>query len=295
MNSIISTCSHFWTYQRTRFPVIILGISFIPAILSSGAVVASGFTWGFVVSSLAGSIAYLLHIRVSDEYRDISHDTIYHADRPIPSGVITLSELGYIDRFAILVLIVVAVAHGIQAIIVASVMLSYSHVAKHEFFFGERLRKHFFLYNGVNLVQMLLLQVFIYTLVKGIFDMTPLIFYHFCFTSLGTLIFEFLRKVKTPGSDGTGQDTYTWYLGFGRSLVIYVFLMTACVLTWGFLMGQVGWRWDALTVPLMVGIILTYLTIPIHWKKQEERSSGLMQLTFVILYAVCNVLIFASV
>lgn len=296
MTFFISFFKRLYVYQRERFPVVILSISLLPAILSSGAVVGGVVSVTFVIWALVVSVMYLLHIRIADEYRDFVHDSIHHTDRPLQRGLITLDELRYVDWCVLGVFGSVAVWLGGGFMWWGGIMIAYSWFARYEFFLGQKLRQHFFLYNAVNLLQMLLLQVGIYLIAGAQMSAVPLLLgLHFLFTTIGTIVFEFLRKVTPPGHDGTGADTYTWFVGFSWSLMVYalfavlqmgVFLLIGTHLAVLSLV-YVGWL-IVVAVPMLVSLGIAY-------RRPTERVTQLLQLVYMVMYAGCNILIFCSI
>jgi 4-hydroxybenzoate polyprenyltransferase len=295
MSTLITTTKNFYLYQKERFPIVVLGLSFLPAILSSGAVVAQGASITFVLIALIVSIAYLLHVRIIDEFRDYDHDLKHHKQRPISTGVISLKELKFIDLLTVIAVPLASLYSSMDALVIAVVMLLYSYFARKEFFLGLQFRKHFYLYNAVNLVQMLLLQILVYTLANPSFSFTALVTVHFLFTATGTIIFEFLRKVKSPGDDGTGKDTYTWFLGLDNALLIYAVFATMNILLFikaMFLTETSITYWIPLSVALVVG---TCSTLLINKLRKEEKTNQLMQLAFMLMYGAFNVLLFLAI
>src|SRR3989338_4894751 len=109
-------------------------------------------------------------------------------------------------------------------------MLGYTYLAGEEVYVGEALRKRFFIYNALNLAQMLLMQLFVYALFAPRLSFSSLLLAHFLFTTVGTIIFEFVRKLKVPGEDGVGRDTYTYYLGFEVAHSAYLVLLATNLL-----------------------------------------------------------------
>src|SRR5256885_1048296 len=92
----------FYQYQNQRFPVFLLLLTFLPAILSSAAVTIGRTSSIQVIGLISASILYLLHIRVTDEIRDFAHDKKHHQLRPLHSGVISIKELQFADAWAVL-------------------------------------------------------------------------------------------------------------------------------------------------------------------------------------------------
>ena len=289
---ILTSLGRFYAYQKERFPIGLLGLSLLPAVLSSGVIVSADPTRIQVALALTASLAYLLHIRVIDERRDFEHDNVHHTDRPVQVGAITQGELRYVDALAVSLLVVIAVTAGLSACIAATAMLVYSYIAGKEFFVGERVRRYFFVYNGANLIQMLLMQVFVYTVFSNPISVNFLLFLHFAFTTVGTVIFEFVRKLKIPGDDGTGKDTYTWYLGFNKAIVAYVLL----VLLDATLFFKVAIRLSPNVTGLLIFSVsaaaAVSLAVLLHRIKKTHLSDKFMQVSFLITYAIFNLSIY---
>lgn len=295
MSTLLNTTKNFYIYQKERFPIVVLGLSFLPAILSSGAVVTSQAEFKFVLIALIVSVAYLLHVRIIDEFRDYEHDLRHHKERPVSSGIISLKELRVIDWLAIVAVPLASLYAGPEALLIAVAMLLYSYFARKEFFLGLQFRRYFYLYNAVNLVQMLLLQILVYIIANPSFSFTTLVTVHFLFTTTGTIIFEFLRKVKSPGNDGTGKDTYTWFLGWSKALLIYAAFATFNILFFVkamFLIQAEITYWIPVAIALVIG---TYSTMFINKMRKEEKTNQLMQLSFMVMYGSFNILLFLAV
>lgn len=282
----------FYTYQKDRFPVFILALSLFPAILSSGAITFSHPTFFEMGLALIASIAYLLHIRIIDEHRDFEHDNTHHIKRPVQTGVISKEELRYIDTLAVLILLGIGVSSGMLALAVVIAMLGYSYLAGKEFFIGEKIRKYFFTYNAINLFQMLLMQVFVYAIFTNPLQVNKLLVAHFLFTTIGTIVFEFVRKLKIPGDDGSGKDTYTWYLGFKKSIVIYQTLLLLNSLLFFWVATFISFH-VVMLASFAVGMaLLASLSTLIHSIKKTRQTDQLMQLSFLLLYGVFNIAIY---
>ncbi len=293
MTKQISTITRrFYSYQKERFPMIILALSLFPAILSSGAIVATHPSILKALLAVLASIAYLLHIRVIDEHRDFHHDNTHHVSRPIQTGLISKKELGKIDILSIAILLGVALVSGVYATGVALFMLFYSYLAGKEFFIGEKIRKYFFFYNAINLVQMLLMQIFVYLIFTNNLSLNTLLITHFLFTTVGTIIFEFVRKVKIPGDDGTGKDTYTWHLGFGNSIVIYIILALANVFLFLRVTNLISTHHFTWLIFAGLLVIILISQAVIHWVKKKRLTDQLLQLSFLLSYGILNLIIY---
>lgn len=282
----------FYLYQKIRFPVIILSLSLLPAILSTSAIVNKTPSLLQIIGGFIASMLYLLHVRIVDEKRDFHHDSKYHKSRPLQTGIISIRELQIIDVYVVLIFIAIAMFAGIYTFLIGLLMLGYSFVASKEFFIGEKLRQHFFLYNIINTNQSFIMQLFAYSFFAGFIPFTILIVLHFIFTCIGTIIFEFVRKTKIPGMDGVGKDTYTWYLGFNNAIVVYIiFILLATIFFHQIITTIAGQS----TFWLLISTILFSLTLLfalMHLIKKTIRTEQFMQLSFVIIYAIFNLVIF---
>jgi 4-hydroxybenzoate polyprenyltransferase len=90
-----------WEYQKERIPIFAL---LVFASLSVGVVYkfSSMPLQRYFVGVLI-IILYLIQIRASDEKKDFEFDNIYHKDRPVQRGLVSLGEL-----YRINVLVIVA-------------------------------------------------------------------------------------------------------------------------------------------------------------------------------------------
>jgi 4-hydroxybenzoate polyprenyltransferase len=283
---------NFWHYQSKRFPVILLALVLLPAVLSSGAVVLSSAPPGFVLLALVASVAFMLHLRILDDFRDSAHDGRHHPERPLVAGAISRRELAVIDRIAVLALVGSSLLANLQAAAIAVFMLGFAFLAGRDFFAGDRLRRHFFAYNALNMVHMGFLQVLVYHLASGDVRATPLVVLHFLFTATGSVIVEVLRKVKPPGEDGTGRDTYTWHLGFPGALQVYTALLGLNVLF--FLALARGLSVAHGSAIAAAAGALALLSIFHNCRRRTRLSNQLMQLGFLLAYGGLNIALYAG-
>jgi len=282
----------FYAYQKLRFPIITLLLGLIPAILSTAAIVTQNPSILKIIGGLVASILYLLHVRIIDEKRDFHHDSIYHKSRPLQTGLVSMKELQIIDAYSITIFLAVAFFAGIYPFLLGLLMLSYSYIASKEFFMGEKLRQHFFIYNIINTNQSFMMQLFAYSFFAGFIPFTLLVGLHFIFTGIGTITFEFVRKLKIPGMDGTGKDTYTWFLGFNNAIVIYIIFALLVTVLFYQIMTTITWQNTFWIFFSAFMFCITLLFALMHLIKRTIRTEQLMQLSFVIVYAIFNLVIY---
>lgn len=289
----ISIIKRFYVYQKMRFPMIIISLSLLPAILSSGAVVGSNISLIQTFIALLISILYLLHIRILDDRRDFDHDSLYHKSRPVQKGIITNKELRNVDLIILPSLIVLGASFGILGFLLIVTMLFYSFLAEKNFFVEKTLKKHFLTYNFVNTIQTFLLQLVIYIVFSGFIPLTGLVIFHFLFTCLGTIIFEFVRKVKMPKEIGVGKDTYTWYFGFKKAMIVYVLLAFINLFLFFLVVGLTSSNLIWLLFSI-VALLIIVGTSYMHISKRDYRTEQLVHISFGAIYAFCNLAIYFS-
>ncbi|MDP2720941.1 MAG: hypothetical protein Q8O75_03305, partial [bacterium] len=197
-----------------------------------------------------------------------------------------------VDVFVTGLYILLLVFFGLSAFVFGLFILAFTYLARKEFFLAEKLRSYFFLYNFINLIQTALLQILIYIIFAGKLPLTYLVTFHFIFTFTGTLIFEFIRKIYIPGTDGTGKDTYTWYLGFEKAIFFYIIMVFFDLLLFFriatfFSPNQSLWFF----LSLVVFIILLFFAL-LNKNKKTLQFNQLMQLSFVLTYSSLNLAIY---
>ncbi len=90
------------TYQRERFPLLAHGP--LVAAFSVSAVCFSRLVRGepglpppaSLVVAFVTALIFFLQLRIADEFKDFEDDARYRPYRPVPRGLVTLRELGWI-------------------------------------------------------------------------------------------------------------------------------------------------------------------------------------------------------
>jgi 4-hydroxybenzoate polyprenyltransferase len=281
----------FNIYQKERFPLGVLVCTTSVVVLSSAAVTHGALTWISFCAAFIGGIFYLFHIRVVDEIRDASHDSTYHASRPIPRGLISLKELQMLDAIGITVLIGIALIAGVLPTLCIVCALGYTFIAGKEFFLGEWVRSHFLIYNGINLVQMILLQFFVYSLFSNSWYKSNLVWIHLIFIFLNAVLLEVLRKIKITPEESQGHDTYSWHMGFKQSLFIFLIFIIASYAAFLYIIFEGTFFTYSVSISLLF-MIFSIATIVIHTYTKNKRSENLLYLSTFGMYIGLHLIIY---
>jgi 4-hydroxybenzoate polyprenyltransferase len=89
--------ARLWAYQAERFPLLKHGV--LIAAFGASAVCLSALLRGGAPNLMAIAVAVLVlfgfffQLRVADEHKDNADDTKFRPERPVPRGLVKLSEL----------------------------------------------------------------------------------------------------------------------------------------------------------------------------------------------------------
>jgi 4-hydroxybenzoate polyprenyltransferase len=281
-----------YRYQDERFPVKILFFTTLAVVLSSAAVLSFSVSWQQIVLNLCAALAFLFHIRVIDESRDLQHDNRFHPERPVQRGLISIRELVMTDLPALAFFIAVALLYGKVAAIYGVILLIFSYIAWNDFFLGERFKRQFYLYNAVNMIQMVLLQLFIYAVFTHSFRVSKVMWIHLLFVIFNTIIMEFVRKIKTGEEETKGNDTYSWHLGYARSLYIFYLFSLVNFFTFAWMLYTISKDIrNYLIISLLLLGLLSYAVFS-HLHKRKKTTENLLLLSTVVNYVGLNLLIY---
>ena len=284
--------SRFNIYQKERFPLAILTWTTVAVVLSSGSVATSHVKIVTILLACISGIAYLFHIRVVDEVRDYSHDQTYHATRPIQRGVISTKELQTLDALSVTIFFAIALCFGVLSTVIAIVCVLYTYIAGKEFFLGEKIRARFLLYNAVNLVQMILLQFFVYSLFSKTWYMSHVLWLHLLFIFINAVMLEIVRKIKIAPEESVGHDTYSWHIGFYTSLSIFFGL---ALFDYAVFVKLVLSNISASLLTISGFFMLSLLiSIFVHSHKKTKKTEIYLYLSALGLYIGLNLIIYLA-
>ncbi|MDJ1182059.1 UbiA family prenyltransferase [Roseofilum casamattae] len=227
--------NRWWIYQQERFPIFTNGM--LIAALSVSAVSYSALlrdgipSWGSILAAFGITFLLFLQLRIADEFKDYEEDCRFRAYRPVPRGLVSLRELGYVG-------IVAAIAQGGLALGFAGVALLpylfgvwlYLGLMSREFFIPNWLKAHPIIY----LVSHMTIMPLIYGLATACdWSVTtgwpPLGLPWFLAVSFcNGIIIEVGRKIRSPKDEEVGVETYSHL--WGRKAAVFVWL-SICTLT----------------------------------------------------------------
>ena len=231
--------SRWSVYQRERFPVLAHGP--LIAAFSSGAVCYSAQLRGAAAGSRASvSVASLVvafvscllfffQLRVSDEFKDFEEDARWRPYRPVPRGLVTLRELGWLAVVAAAVQVGAALWLSSRLLGPLVLVWGYAALMTKEFWAHEWLSRHPFTVLWTHMLIMPLIDLYATAcdwLAAGTGSPPGLGLLWFLIASFfNGMVVEIGRKIRVPADEETGVQTYSAEWGRRRAIVSWLTVM----------------------------------------------------------------------
>jgi hypothetical protein len=238
--------------------------------------------WPRWVTSLSTFVGVFLILRLLDDMKDKQHDDQYYLDRPIQRGLITLHELQMI-LIGVVVLLVIAnfLFSTTPGLLLFLATLGYLALMRVEFFMPRFLRPRLLLYLVSHQLFIPILITYVIYHNGGVLATTQDIL----FVILNLLVImavEVARKIRPTWLDRTGRDTYSAYLGRGRSVLFLLAVLVAAQLLFHGTAGVPLWVFVLLLAPMLAGL---------YYLRADSRSSANLVLNATVLLLTLNMLV----
>jgi hypothetical protein len=212
----------------------------------------------------------ILYYRLSDEFKDYETDLKYFPDRPVPSGRVSLKDLG------ILRWITVALTFALQA---------FMPHAFREFFvfmlFSWLMSVWFFLPKLISTNRLLAFVTHMpvgfigsYYAFKSLYPemetSDPYLLLGIVTINIPALIWEILRKTRTPSAEQAGYQTYSQMLGFNGALLVGALLLILCSYLTYLLMQEMNAGWITIGLNVLVHLLFTILLVVAAFRKNKS-------------------------
>jgi hypothetical protein len=158
---------------------------------------------GFAVTFLL-----FLQLRILDEFKDFEEDARYRPYRPVPRGLISLHSLGRLWFIAAGIQLALSASLGVQLIGLLVLVLAYSGLMGVEFFVRAWLKRHAGVYMASHMLIVPMIAVYVAACIDSTISLRQLAPY-LAFTYFNYCVFEIGRKIRSPGEEQTGVETYS--------------------------------------------------------------------------------------
>lgn len=229
----------FSRYLQERFPplaylVMITVFTFSAAAFSRLARGEPGFIPldRFAVGVLT-SLFFFLSLRILDEHKDADVDRRYRPELPVPRGLVTLAELRRVGLAGLAVVVALNLLVSPPLLLGIAVFAAWATLMTKEFFVREWLREH----HAVYLVTHMAIMPCIDAYTTGLDWLSarvapPLgIELFLVVTFLNGCVIEVGRKIRAPGTEREGVDTYTAVWGVRPAAAVWLALLVLTALT----------------------------------------------------------------
>jgi 4-hydroxybenzoate polyprenyltransferase len=279
-----SLTARFRQYLRERFPLLgyvplITLFTFSSVAYSRLARGAPGFIpWPLFVTGVVTSLVCFFMLRVLDEHKDQDVDRRYRPELPVPRGLISLHDLRAIATAIVSLAL-------IMNLIVAPVMLLplaatgvWAALMTKEFFVRRWLRAHVFAYMVTHMAIMPLIDSYttgLDWLTEGVHPPAA-IGWFLAVTFFNGIVIELGRKIRAPGSEREGVDTYTRAWGLTIAPLAFIAALAASALTASMALGAIA-RADLLTVALLALASVAAAPAVRFLIERDERSARMVE------------------
>lgn len=282
-----STSTGRWIiYQRERFPILkhglLVGITSACVLAFSAHARGDSLQWFWLAPATIVGVLAFFQLRVLDEFKDAQIDIQYRPERPVPRGLVSLTELrnlGIISALIQFMLILWLQPSVLPLLIACWVFMA---LMTTEFFAPQFLKERPLLYLLSHQPIVPLLQI-----LASSWDWTTpghqLSFSSFLWLviiSFGAgITLEIGRKLRAPEQERKGVDTYTANWGIPYALLAW--LGGASLATFGAVM--VGGHWRLL--PLTALAICVWIARN-FWQHSTVKGANMLEnLSAVVVLA----------
>ena len=224
--------NRWWIYQKERFPlvkhgILILAFSFCAVSFSSHLRAGEWPQWQSAVSDFIACFIFFLQLRIADEFKDFEEDSAYRPYRPVPRGLVTLRELGWVFGAGALIQLGAAILWCPKLIVV--LLIAWLYLAGMSFEFGVRawLKKHPITYLWTHMLIMPIVDFYATAsdwMPAEAFPHKGLAFFLMA-SFFNGIVIEIGRKIRVPEQEEKGVETYTVLWGIGRATAAWWLVM----------------------------------------------------------------------
>ena len=231
--------ARFWTYQVERFPLagfapVITAFTFSSAAYSRMARGESGFIpWPRFAVGVFTTLVFFFTLRVLDEHKDRQVDRRFRPELPVPRGLVTLGELRAIGGVALAIAVALNAWVAPVMLIPIVVVAIWASLMTREFFVRDWLRAHPTVYLLTHMAIMPLIDIYTTGLdwLPAGLHLPHRLALFLGVTFLNGMIVEIGRKVRFPGGEREGVDSYTRAWGLRAAPIVWLCLLATAATT----------------------------------------------------------------
>lgn len=225
----------WWTYQRERFPFAAHGpliLAFSASAVSYSSLLRGGLARPAAISfavAFVVSLGSFLLLRIADEFKDAEEDARFRPYRPVPRGLVSLRELGWIGVGVAALQFALAVRIGWPLVGLLVVTWIYFGLMSEEFFARRWLKARPVIYLFSHMLIMPLVDWFATGCdwVHAGGGMPHGLFWFLAASFCNGVVIELGRKIRAPEQEETGVETYSFLWGRRNAVLSWLAAMVA--------------------------------------------------------------------
>ena len=270
----------WWQYQKERFPLFAHGPLIF--VFSLSAVSYSALLRGTSnlpslavgLTAFISCLLFFLQLRIADEFKDYQDDLTYRPYRPVPRGLISLRELGYLVPLTMLLQAGLALWLTPQLFWFLLLVWLYWALMWREFFVPDWLKARPLLYLGSHMLIMPLIDLYASAtdwLTAGAIHPKAALGWFLVLSFFNGIVVEVGRKLRAPADEETGVETYTALYGTRNASLLW--FLALIVTSLAALMA--AYNIDGLaTVAIVLGLMLGLALILLIRFQRKKTGSG---------------------
>jgi len=281
--------SRLWTYQSERFPIVGHGIliaAFSFSAIGFSMLLRGAVAWPGASTLLVGfasAFLFFLQLRLADEFKDFEEDARYRPYRPVPRGLVSLQELGWVGLLTAVAQL--GLALWLEPNLVPLLLLVWGYLAlmSKEFFVPDWLKSRPITYMWSHMLIVPLIDFYTTACdwrVAGEAVPHSGLAWFLIVSFFNGIVIEIGRKIRAPEDEEHGVETYSALWGRRNAVLAWLgALFFTAVSAWlaaqeiGFA-GPVGWLLAGLLLAA-AGVALRFLRQPATGRaKLIETMSG---------------------
>ena len=286
-------------YQKERFPVLKNGLLILILSVSTlcfSGILQNNFTFpkfSEIIIVFIIMFIFFLQLRIADEFKDFEEDSKYRPYRPVPRGVITLSELRNIGIYGFLLQILLIYLFNKDIFIIFFIVYFYMFLMTKEFFVHKWLNEHQAVYMFSHMLVMILFHLFIIIYHFGFFpggNYIPYVSAYLVIGFLNGMCTEIGRKIRAPEDEEKGVTTYSKIWGIKKSALIFLLIQAVSFVLCVMISARIKFMfYTAVILGILVIISLVKTVLFIKKKKNGgifEKLSGIWILAVYFMLGI---------
>lgn len=226
--------NRWWIYQCERFPI--LGHAPLIAAFSLSAVCYSALMraahrpphWQSCLVAFLSSFFFFLQLRIADEFKDFEEDSTYRPYRPVPRGLVTLHDLGWVWAGCIAIQLALALWLSPRLIILLAITWLYLALMSKEFFARRWLKARPVTYMVTHMLIMPLIDLYTTAcdwIPSGYIRPPRGLLWFLLVSFFNGMVVEIGRKIRSPQDEEKGVETYSFLWGRRGAVTVWLAMM----------------------------------------------------------------------